>query len=169
MTMERQEDRMGRRRSAAVVALALAGAALVMTTVSVLGDPLREALRALLLIAAMTAGWRGLRRRGAWRLLWLGGGVLLLATDVALLVRQRPLLMLASWAAVALAIAAGRQAFTGRVALPPGSRPRKPVLFFNPRSGGGKSARYHLADEARARGIEPLELAPGADLVTLVR
>jgi diacylglycerol kinase family enzyme len=43
------------------------------------------------------------------------------------------------------------------------------VLFFNPRSGGGKSARYHLADEARARGIEPIELVPGADLAALVR
>ncbi len=49
-------------------------------------------------------------------------------------------------------------------------RPRSdPVLFFNPRSGGGKAERFSLADEARARGIEPIELKPGDDLETLVR
>ena len=43
------------------------------------------------------------------------------------------------------------------------------MLFFNPRSGGGKAERFSLADEARARGIEPIELKPGDDLETLVR
>ena len=55
------------------------------------------------------------------------------------------------------------------VALPGVSAPRNPVLFFNPRSGGGKAERFSLADEARARGIEPIELKPGDDLETLVR
>ena len=55
------------------------------------------------------------------------------------------------------------------VALPGASAPRHPVLFFNPRSGGGKAERFSLADEARARGIEPIELKPGDDLETLVR
>ena len=35
------------------------------------------------------------------------------------------------------------------------------MLFFNPKSGGGKAERFHLADEARRRGIEPIELSPG--------
>ena len=43
------------------------------------------------------------------------------------------------------------------------------MLFFNPRSGGGKAERFSLAAEARARGIEPIELKPGTDLETLVR
>jgi diacylglycerol kinase family enzyme len=43
------------------------------------------------------------------------------------------------------------------------------VLFFNPRSGGGKAERFALADEARARGIDPIELSAGDDLETLVR
>ena len=47
--------------------------------------------------------------------------------------------------------------------------PREPVLFFNPRSGGGKAERFSLADEARRRGIEPIELKPGDDLEDLVR
>ena len=33
------------------------------------------------------------------------------------------------------------------------------MLFYNPRSGGGKAARFALAAEAKARGIEPVELS----------
>src|SRR5207244_2015637 len=47
--------------------------------------------------------------------------------------------------------------------------PQRPVLYFNPLSGGGKAERFHLADEARARGIEPVELRRGDDLSSLVR
>src|SRR5690349_11930228 len=36
------------------------------------------------------------------------------------------------------------------------------------RPGGGKAERFHVADEARARGIEPVELKPGDDLEVLV-
>jgi diacylglycerol kinase family enzyme len=43
------------------------------------------------------------------------------------------------------------------------------VLFYNPLSGGGKATRFRLADEARARGIEPIELRRGDDLEQLVR
>jgi diacylglycerol kinase family enzyme len=43
------------------------------------------------------------------------------------------------------------------------------VLFYNPKSGGGKAETFHLADEARARDIEPIELKLGTDLEQLVR
>ena len=43
------------------------------------------------------------------------------------------------------------------------------MLFYNPKSGGGKAEKFHLADEARARGIEPIELKLGTDLEQLVR
>jgi diacylglycerol kinase family enzyme len=43
------------------------------------------------------------------------------------------------------------------------------VLFYNPKSGGGKAEKFHLADEARRRGIEPIELKLGTDLEQLVR
>jgi diacylglycerol kinase family enzyme len=160
---------MWQRQLAALVALALGAAAIAMAAVLLLSDPSREALRLVLLVGALGAAWQGLRRRGVRRGLWLGVGALLLAGDVALLVGGRPMLMLGVFAALGLGIAFGSRAFGGHVALPPGARPRRPVLFFNPRSGGGKSARYHLADEARARGIEPIELVPGADLAALVR
>jgi diacylglycerol kinase family enzyme len=44
---------------------------------------------------------------------------------------------------------------------------RHGVVLVNPRSGGGKSERLHLADEARRRGIEPVLLEPGDDLRAL--
>ena len=43
------------------------------------------------------------------------------------------------------------------------------MLFYNPKSGGGKAERFKVADEARARGIEPIELGPPWDLEQLVR
>lgn len=42
--------------------------------------------------------------------------------------------------------------------------PAHPVLIINPRSGGGKAERFHLADECRPRGIEALVFQPGDDL-----
>jgi diacylglycerol kinase family enzyme len=46
--------------------------------------------------------------------------------------------------------------------------PRRPVLFINPRSGGGKASRVTLAERARELGIEPAVLSPGEDLAQLV-
>ena len=45
--------------------------------------------------------------------------------------------------------------------------PRRPVLFINPRSGGGTAARARLAGRARERGIEAVVLAPGQNLAAL--
>jgi diacylglycerol kinase family enzyme len=43
----------------------------------------------------------------------------------------------------------------------------RPVLVMNPKSGGGKVGRFNLVDEAQRRGIEPVVLAPGDDLLAL--
>ena len=59
--------------------------------------------------------------------------------------------------------------FTVHVALPAADPPARPIVVWNPRSGGGKAVTNNLAHEARARGIEPIELKPGDDLVQLVR
>lgn len=53
---------------------------------------------------------------------------------------------------------------TPGVAVGPATRP---VLLMNPRSGSGKVERFHLVEEARRRGIEPVVLAPGDDLLQL--
>ncbi|MBV8940667.1 MAG: hypothetical protein JO240_02935 [Solirubrobacterales bacterium] len=46
---------------------------------------------------------------------------------------------------------------------------RRPVLFINPNSGGGKARRARLADLARASGIEPVMLARGIDIEGLIQ
>jgi len=51
----------------------------------------------------------------------------------------------------------------------PADPPRQPVLFVNPRSGGGKAARAGIAERARAKGIEAIILTPGQDLAALAR
>jgi diacylglycerol kinase family enzyme len=47
--------------------------------------------------------------------------------------------------------------------------PSRPVLFINPRSGGGKAARAGLADRARERGIRPVVLGRDDDLERLAQ
>jgi diacylglycerol kinase family enzyme len=47
--------------------------------------------------------------------------------------------------------------------------PRRPVLFVNPRSGGGKAVRAGVAERAREQGIDAVVLAPGQDLAALAR
>jgi diacylglycerol kinase family enzyme len=42
--------------------------------------------------------------------------------------------------------------------------PQRPVLFVNPRSGGGRAGRAGLAEAARERGVEPVVLEPDDDL-----
>src|ERR1700751_1856794 len=51
----------------------------------------------------------------------------------------------------------------------PADPPRRPVLFVNPRSGGGKAARAGVAERAREQGIEVVVLSPGQDLAALAR
>jgi diacylglycerol kinase family enzyme len=46
--------------------------------------------------------------------------------------------------------------------------PRRPVLFVNPRSGGGRAARARLVERARERGINALVLGPHHDLAALI-
>ena len=45
--------------------------------------------------------------------------------------------------------------------------PAQPVLLVNPRSGGGKAARFDLVAQCRARGIEAIMFEPGDDLTML--
>jgi diacylglycerol kinase family enzyme len=46
--------------------------------------------------------------------------------------------------------------------------PRRPVLFVNPRSGDGRASRARIAERARERGVEVIELTRGQNLKTLV-
>ena len=46
--------------------------------------------------------------------------------------------------------------------------PRQPVLFVNPRSGGGAAGHAGVVERARSRGIEVVLLEPGQSLGTFV-
>jgi hypothetical protein len=158
------------RRTAAVVAVA-AGVFTVLAAVAV---AIEDFPRGLLILGcgslAAAGSWEGVLRRGwaragavALAVAALGGGILLLADEGFL----RTLLFLALGALVWHVGA--RIAFDTHVDLPRARRPERPVVFINTRSGDGKAARYGLAEAARARGIQPVELPPDEDLETLVR
>jgi diacylglycerol kinase family enzyme len=51
----------------------------------------------------------------------------------------------------------------------PADPPRRPVLFVNPGSGGGKAAHARVAERAREKQIEAVILASGQDLDALAR
>jgi diacylglycerol kinase family enzyme len=122
------------------------------------------------LVVVALAGWYALLRRGLARVLGALLAASALAGAVVLVLLGGSLLLPALiTVGIGVAIAAGRAAFAPSVVLSPAARPARPVLLFNPKSGGGKAERYSLAGEARARGIEPVELAAGDDLERLAR
>jgi diacylglycerol kinase family enzyme len=158
------------RRLAATVAL-LVGAATVALAVAVAVSEFPRGLVLLgCVVVAGASAWYGVLRRGVARVAGLTVAGLALAGAVVLVVTQgTPLADLLVVAGLLVSVAAARATLAVHVDVPGASAPRHPVLFFNPRSGGGKAERFSLAAEARARGIEPIELKPGEDLGTLVR
>lgn len=149
-----------------LLALATIGLAIV---VAVMHFPSGLSVLACLVLA-LGAAWFGVRRRGTARAIGGGLTVLLVAGAAVLVVTEHRLLedLLIAGGVVAT-LEATRIAFTPHVRWPEATPPGRPVLFYNPLSGGGKAERFHLAAEARRRGIEPIELRRGDDLETLVR
>ena len=95
--------------------------------------------------------------------------MLLVGAVVLVVLEGRVLEDMLILAGIVLSLAAARRVFTVHATLPVASPPKRPVLFYNPKSGGGKAERFEVAREARARGVEPVELHLGDDLATLVR
>ena len=160
---------MTRRRLLAIAALLLTPLAVVSAVGFVVEDP-QDAFGVLLTLSlALVAAGYGLVRRGIVRVIALVLAGMLLLGVLEVLLDRRVLDRLTIVGLFWLAVAAAAAAFAVHVPLPRASRPQRPVLFLNPRSGGGKAERFKLADEARKRGIEPIELGPGDDLATLVK
>jgi len=151
----------------AIVLLALTIAAALYS--AVVNFP-RGLILAVLLLAAGGVAWYGLLRTGSARVVALvAAAVLALAAVVLVIVDSGVLELVLIGAAVLGTLAATKAAFAVHRPLPDAADPARPVLFYNPKSGGGKAEKFKLADEARARGIEPIELAPPWDLEQLVR
>jgi hypothetical protein len=159
---------MMRRRLLAVAALLLTPLALLSAVGYAADDP-QDAFGVLLTLslAVLAAGY-GLVRRGVLRWIALTLAAMLALGVLEVLLDSRVVDRLIIAGLLWLAVSAACAAFAIHVPLAKAERPRRPVLFINPRSGGGKAERFGLADEARARGIEPVELGPGDDLATLV-
>lgn len=159
-----------RRRVLAAVALLLGAAGTAYLLVTVIRNlPWGPVTAGIVLLAALAAR-EGVCRRGTGRILGLGAAVVLLVLAVAsAFAGERVLDVVLSVALLVAAVAAARRALAARASLDTAPRPSHPVVVMNLRSGGGKAITHRLADEARARGIEPVEFTPGDDLVGLVR
>jgi diacylglycerol kinase family enzyme len=157
-------------RRAAMAAIVLATLTVVATIYSVIANFPRGPILAALLIGASLIGWYALLRRGFLRALGLGCAAALAIAALLIVTLGSGVLELVLIGGGALAtVAATKATFAVRTPLPGAADPARPALFFNPKSGGGKAERFKLADEARERGIEPIELRRGDDLERLVR
>lgn len=159
-----------KRRLEAIVALLLLGASCVLAgVVAIQSFPRGVSVLACMLLA-VAAAWWALLHRGAARLVCAAAAAGLVVGAVLLVVLEGRLLEdVLVLAGVLLSLAAARAVFATHVSLPAAARPVNPVVFYNPKSGGGKAERFDVAGQARARGIEPIELQRGDDLATIVR
>ena len=159
-----------RRRVAAVVALVVGTATVVLgVVVSVSRFPRGLGVLGCVVIAG-GAAWYGVLRRGIARVAGLYvAGVAVVGAVVFVVVGGRFGVDLLVVVGLLVTLAALRATMAAHAELPRVPAPQRPVLFFNPRSGGGKAERFALAKEARDRGIEPIELKGGDDLEDLVR
>ncbi len=158
------------RRLAAVASILLMAAALVLAVVVAVQSFPRGLTVLACLILGAGVGWWGFVRRGPARAVAFAlAAVLLIGAIVLIIVESHVLADIVILALFALSLGAAARAFTTRAELPVASRPKQAVLFYNPKSGGGKAERFKVADEARARGVEPIQLQLGEDLEALVR
>jgi diacylglycerol kinase family enzyme len=158
------------RRLTALLALGAGAATLVLAVANAVNEFPRGLILLGCVVVAGLAAYHGVLRRGVLRVLGLSvAAVLLLGTVVLLVVDGTGGADLLVLVGLVVTLAAARATMKVQVDLPGATPPTRAVLFYNPKSGGGKAERFKLADEARKRGIEPVELKRGDDLETLVR
>jgi diacylglycerol kinase family enzyme len=160
---------MGTRRLAAIASLLFGFTGFVAAGVNAI-EEFPRGLGVLACIAVAVGGtWYGILRVGVARLAGASIGVLGLAGAIVLMQDDGLLDETLVVGSLLLSCAFVQVAFGARTQLPAAASPLHPVLFFNPKSGGGKAEKFSLAAEARRRGIEPIELKAGDDLEVLAR
>jgi diacylglycerol kinase family enzyme len=153
----------------AALACAAAAALLPLVAAGWRGVLLPLAVVAELVLVVM-GGWLALAHRGVVRV--VGVAVALAAVAVVTVLEIRAHLL---WVVVVAAVLLLLGAAAGRAALRPGLSPYtvpeldvppplRPFLIMNPRSGGGKVARFGLREKAEALGAEVVVL-DGPDFV----
>ena len=155
-----------RRRAAAVSALLLVLVVLVVSAMNIANDAVRSLVIVLSIAVALFGAWYAITRIGGRRLIATVLTVVALVvmivvafsgdTAVVLSAAARVLLLIvAAWlarSAISLDLQSLKERETPGLPVPPA---RHGALIMNLKSGGGKAERFHLADECRARGIEP--------------
>ena len=171
-------------RLGALAALLCPVAMVVVAAVALAGDVAIAVLAVALVVGASASLWTALTDRGGARV--LGGALAALATvglvvvlathwhGVVVLVALLGLLALFGLAARYALGRSGVQAthalassVGGPSSVGSGDGAERAVLIINLKSGGGKAERFDVAGKARRRGIEPVILRPGDDLLGL--
>lgn len=170
--------RPARRRLAATLALIAPIAMAVVAAVALAGDVPLAVLAVGLVLLTNAAVWFALTERGALRALGTvvavlagAGLILVLATHWQGLLVLAVLLILLALFGLAARYALGRtgKAAPGRIAVAvvPVGATDSGALIINLKSGGGKAERFDLVGEAQQRGVEPILLRAGDDLLEL--
>ena len=156
----------------AVAALVLAAAAIV---VALFRHPLAMAASLVGLVLAAPLATLAIWGSGLVRSIAAPAAVLAAAACL-LPLGGRPVLFLvaillpcSAWAAGRALRSVGRRPLPASLPGMPVGAAVRPVLFANPRSGGGKVGKLDLAEQARRRGIEVVVLGPGDDLRRLAQ
>ncbi len=168
------------RRLAAVAAIALFLGVLVATVLVVLDRPLEVVVQLVLLAVVVVAVWNALTRKAVVRGVWVAAAVVAAVAVVVIQIagdEGHLLSLLVRLALLGVALLLARYALARDVrSLKQMETPGTPVpaarhgvLIMNLKSGGGKAEKFHLVDECRARGIEPVVLQRGDDLLQLAR
>ncbi len=167
-----------RARIAAIAALIAPVLMAVVAVVALAGDVPVAVLAVGLVLVCSAAIWFALTRRGPRRALsvtlaalsGIGLIVVLVANWQGVVVLVALLLLLAMFG-LATRYALGRTGETpvsgGAGAFVPVGAAGSAVLIINLKSGGGKAERFDLVAHAQRRGIEPVVLQPGDDLLEL--
>jgi diacylglycerol kinase family enzyme len=151
-------------------------ALLVVTVVTLLQHPLALVAAAVSLGVVIAAAAYAVTRIGWRRRVAVVVAVVALVALLVLVVAHAQLLQLivvvalVAIAGVAARYALGRNLESLKSSPTPGAAvgpATRPVLLLNPKSGSGKVQRHRLVEEARRRGIEPIVLRPGDDLLQL--
>jgi diacylglycerol kinase family enzyme len=179
-TSDHEAPSLGRRALAALALLS--PAALVVMAIAFLAHNLLWLIVALIgLAVAVAGGWQALAERKLRRAVGFAGlivGVLLIREALVQAIEgSRGALppLAAVVAALVLSAVAARAALApdphelDRLRGIKRVHPRKPLLLCNPWSGGGKVAKFGLANVAAEMGVEVVMLEKGLDLAGLAR
>ena len=167
-------------RLAAIVAFLLVIGVVAATIALSAQEFLRVITQFVLLFVLVCAAWMALTRPHPQRTIGFAiAAVAAIGFVVSIFSSEHHLLLSAAARAAAVVIAvwlgqyavgaSKRSLQAADVEGTPVPAATRGVLFMNLKSGGGKPETFHLVDECRSRGIEPVVLEPGEDWLARVR